>query len=77
MKKVLSLAIAAALVAPAAAMADATLFGKAHFIIQNSPVKTALTTSSLTSPPPWAASPSLALPSLARLVTPAMWLPPT
>ncbi len=35
MKKVLSLAIAAALVAPAAAMADATLFGKAHFIIQN------------------------------------------
>jgi predicted porin len=35
MKKVLSLAIAAALVAPAAAMADATLFGKAHFIIEN------------------------------------------
>jgi len=35
MKKVLSLAIAAALVAPAAAMAEATLFGKAHFIIQN------------------------------------------
>ncbi len=35
MKKVLSLAIAAALVAPAAAMADATLFGKAHFILQN------------------------------------------
>ncbi len=38
MKKVLSLAIAAALVAPAAAMADATLFGKAHFIIQNTDV---------------------------------------
>ncbi|MEW8357629.1 MAG: porin [Candidatus Thiodiazotropha sp.] len=35
MKKVLSLAIAAALVAPAAVMADATLFGKAHFIIEN------------------------------------------
>ena len=35
MKKVLSLAIAAALVAPAAAMADATLFGKAHFIVEN------------------------------------------
>jgi predicted porin len=35
MKKVLSLAIAAALVAPAAVMADATLFGKAHFIIQD------------------------------------------
>ncbi|MCU7817233.1 MAG: porin [Candidatus Thiodiazotropha sp. (ex Rostrolucina anterorostrata)] len=35
MKKVLSLAIVAALVAPAAAMADATLFGKAHFIIEN------------------------------------------
>ncbi len=35
MKKVLSLAIAAALVAPAAAMADATLFGKAHFLIHN------------------------------------------
>jgi predicted porin len=34
MKKVLSLAIAAALVAPAAAMADATLFGKAHFILE-------------------------------------------
>jgi predicted porin len=40
MKKVLSLAIAAALVAPAAAMADATLFGKAHFIIQNTDVDT-------------------------------------
>jgi predicted porin len=38
MKKVLSLAIAAALVAPAAAMADATLFGKAHFIIQNTDI---------------------------------------
>jgi predicted porin len=38
MKKILSLAIAAALVAPAAAMADATLFGKAHFIIQNTDV---------------------------------------
>jgi predicted porin len=35
MKKVLSLAIAAALVAPAAVMADATLFGKAHFIVEN------------------------------------------
>ena len=35
MKKVLSLAIAAALVAPAAAMADATIFGKAHFIVEN------------------------------------------
>ena len=35
MKKVLSLAIAAALVAPAAAMADATLYGKAHMVIQN------------------------------------------
>jgi predicted porin len=40
MKKVLSLAIAAALVAPAAAMADATLFGKAHFVIQNTDVDT-------------------------------------
>jgi predicted porin len=38
MKKVLSLAIAAALVAPAAVMADATLFGKAHFVIQNTDV---------------------------------------
>jgi predicted porin len=35
MKKILPLAIAAALVAPTAAMADATLFGKAHFIIEN------------------------------------------
>jgi predicted porin len=35
MKKVLSLAIAAALVAPAAAMADATLFGKVHMIAQD------------------------------------------
>ena len=35
MKKILSLAVAAALVAPAAAMADATLYGKAHFIIAN------------------------------------------
>ena len=35
MKKVLSLAIAAALVVPATAMAGATLFGKAHFIIEN------------------------------------------
>ncbi len=35
MKKILSLAIAAALVTPAAAMADATVYGKAHFIIAN------------------------------------------
>lgn len=35
MKKVLPLAIAAALVAPAAAMADATVFGKVHMIVQN------------------------------------------
>ncbi len=35
MKKILSLAIAAALVAPAAAMADATLYGKGHMIIAN------------------------------------------
>ncbi len=35
MKKVLTLAIAAALVAPAAAMADATVYGKVHMIIQN------------------------------------------
>jgi predicted porin len=35
MKKILSLAIATALVAPAAAMADATLYGKAHMVIQN------------------------------------------
>jgi predicted porin len=35
MKKVLTLAIAAALVAPAAAMADATLFGKVHMAVQN------------------------------------------
>ncbi len=35
MKKVLSLAIAAALVAPAAVMADATVFGKVHMIVQN------------------------------------------
>ena len=38
MKKVLSLAIAAALVAPAAVMADATLYGKAHMVIQNNDV---------------------------------------
>ncbi|MES9840677.1 MAG: porin [Candidatus Thiodiazotropha endolucinida] len=35
MKKILSLAIAATLVAPVAAMADATLYGKAHMVIQN------------------------------------------
>lgn len=35
MKKVLPLAIAAALVAPAAAMADATVFGKVHMIVQS------------------------------------------
>jgi predicted porin len=35
MKKVLPLAIAAALVAPAAAMADATVFGKVHMIVQD------------------------------------------
>ena len=35
MKKVLPLAIAAALVVPAAAMADATVFGKVHMIAQN------------------------------------------
>jgi predicted porin len=35
MKKILSLAIAAALVAPAAAMAEANLYGKAHMVIQN------------------------------------------
>jgi predicted porin len=35
MKKILSLAIAATLVAPAAAMAEATLYGKAHMVIQN------------------------------------------
>jgi predicted porin len=35
MKKILSLAIAAALVAPAAAMAEATVYGKAHMIIAN------------------------------------------
>jgi predicted porin len=35
MKKILSLAIAAALVAPAAVMADASLYGKAHFILAN------------------------------------------
>jgi len=35
MKKLLPLAIAAALVAPAAAMADATVFGKVHMIVQN------------------------------------------
>ncbi|MEW8561938.1 MAG: porin [Candidatus Thiodiazotropha sp.] len=35
MKKILSLAIAAALVAPVAAMADATVYGKAHMVIQN------------------------------------------
>ncbi|MCU7880683.1 MAG: porin [Candidatus Thiodiazotropha sp. (ex Lucinoma aequizonata)] len=47
MKKALSLAIAAALVAPAAAMADATLFGKAHFIVENvgvQPASDAVTT---------------------------------
>lgn len=38
MKKVLSLAIAAALVAPVAAMADATLYGKAHMVIQNTDI---------------------------------------
>jgi predicted porin len=38
MKKILSLAIAAALVAPVAAMADATLYGKAHMVIQNTSV---------------------------------------
>ncbi len=46
MKKVLSLAIAAALVAPAAAMAEATLFGKAHFIIQNTDVDTGVSATS-------------------------------
>jgi predicted porin len=35
MKKILPLAIAAALVAPAAAMADATVFGKVHMIVQS------------------------------------------
>ena len=35
MKKILSLAIAAALVAPVAAMAEATVYGKAHMVIQN------------------------------------------
>jgi predicted porin len=35
MKKILSLAIAAALVAPAAVMAEATSYGKAHMIIAN------------------------------------------
>ncbi|MEJ2455603.1 MAG: porin [Candidatus Thiodiazotropha sp.] len=38
MKKVLSLAIAAALVAPVAAMADATLYGKAHFAVVNTDI---------------------------------------
>ncbi|MCU7842559.1 MAG: porin [Candidatus Thiodiazotropha sp. (ex Monitilora ramsayi)] len=46
MKKVLSLAIAAALVAPAAAMADATLFGKAHFIVENVDTKASTTAQS-------------------------------
>jgi predicted porin len=36
MKKILSLAIAAAMVAPAAAMAEASFYGSAHMIIQNS-----------------------------------------
>jgi predicted porin len=35
MKKVLTLAIAAALVAPVAAMADSTIYGKAHMIVQS------------------------------------------
>jgi predicted porin len=35
MKKILSLAIAAALVAPAAAMAEAKVYGKAHMLIAN------------------------------------------
>ncbi|MCU7843821.1 MAG: porin [Candidatus Thiodiazotropha sp. (ex Monitilora ramsayi)] len=35
MKKILSLAIAAVLVAPAAVMAEATLYGKGHMIIAN------------------------------------------
>lgn len=47
MKKVLSLAIAAALVAPAAAMADATLFGKAHFIVENVDTKASTTADSV------------------------------
>jgi predicted porin len=38
MKKILSLAIATALAAPVAAMADATLYGKAHMVIQNTSV---------------------------------------
>jgi predicted porin len=38
MKKILSLAVAAALFAPAAVMADATLYGKAHLLIQNTDV---------------------------------------
>jgi predicted porin len=38
MKKILSLAIAAALVAPAVAMAEATLYGKAHMVIQNTDI---------------------------------------
>jgi predicted porin len=47
MKKVLSLAIAAALVAPAAAMADATLFGKAHFILEKVDTKASTAASSV------------------------------
>jgi predicted porin len=35
MKKILSLAIAAAMVAPAAAMAEASFYGSAHMVIQN------------------------------------------
>jgi predicted porin len=38
MKKILSLAIAAALFAPVAALADATVYGKAHLLVQNTDI---------------------------------------
>ena len=60
MKKVLPLAIAAALVVPAAAMADATVFGKVHMIVQA--VDDGRTTTTAVTP---CGAPTASLPALA------------